>query len=115
LSVVLLAEHEADLLCKHLGIKLNHAPASRRNCVDTSSGRFPHWAPTGVDPTEQRSADFLWGACSGCTHTLLADSGMEILRQADSRYYVPLRRHYARQQNCYDPDAPWRSTLSEIP
>jgi len=49
------------------------------------------------------------------TASALSELLHQIAAACDSRYYVPLRRHYARQQNCYDPDAPWRSPPSEIP
>ena len=47
------------------------------------------------------------------TASALSELLHQIAEACDSRYFVQLRRHYARQQNLYDPDAPWRSTMSK--
>jgi len=39
----------------------------------------------------------------------------QLAAACESRYSVQLRRHYSRQQNLYDPDAPWRSPPVERP
>ncbi len=39
----------------------------------------------------------------------------QIAAACDNRYFVQLRRYYSRQQNLYDPEAPWRSPPTKIP
>jgi hypothetical protein len=43
------------------------------------------------------------------TASALSELLHQIAEACDSRYFIQLRRHHARQQNLYDPDAPWRS------
>ena len=39
----------------------------------------------------------------------------QIAAACDNRYFVQLRRHYSRQRNLYDPEAPWRSPPPDLP
>jgi hypothetical protein len=49
------------------------------------------------------------------TASALSEFLHQLAAACENRYYVQLRRHYARQLDLFDPDAPWRSPPRETP